>query len=148
MQPIDHEKVKDFISSLDESVPKEGAAVRMDQYGGGPDESGIRANQAGYLRLGIEFLKAAYAEPAYRDKGGDDVDREYLDVDLEYLVSLESDVNFDSFERTENVELINEDLANIGRLNVLAGCVITVGLIFFIIWGVSSFFMTVSKWIL
>lgn len=58
---MDEEKIKKLISGLDESVSKEGAAVQFNAYGGGPDESYIQANKQGYLRLGIEILKAAYS---------------------------------------------------------------------------------------
>lgn len=64
--PLNDAYIKELIENLDQSVSSEGAAVRLDQYGGGPDESQITGNRVGYLRLGIEFLKAAYAEPICR----------------------------------------------------------------------------------
>lgn len=38
-----------LVDRLDRLVPREGAHVRLEQYGGGPDESRIVANQASYL---------------------------------------------------------------------------------------------------
>src|SRR5688572_15306493 len=58
---VDERKVQDAIAFLDEEVPRGHARVKLDQYGGGPDESRIIANKDGFLRLGVEFLKAAYA---------------------------------------------------------------------------------------
>ena len=55
----------------------------------------MRANQLGYLRLGIEFLKAAYASP---ESGGKDA---LLKLDLGYLEAF--DHHSYSFERREDV---------------------------------------------
>jgi hypothetical protein len=77
-------------------VPADGAQVQLSQYGGGPDESRVIANQRGYLRLGIEFLKAAFAPH--------DARRPHLiTADIRHLLSEESDVGFDWFERREDL---------------------------------------------
>ncbi len=92
---MDDRAVEDAIRLLDSEVPREGAQVVFSQYGGGPDESKIVANQSGYLRLGVEFLKAASAPTG---AGGDP---NSIDLDLEYLVSDASSVSFDWFERRD-----------------------------------------------
>lgn len=92
------EEIKETILKLDQAVAKEGAVVALRQYGGGPDESQIVANEIGYLRLGIELMKAAFSEKnAKIDEGNS------ISVDLDYLISPTSDISFDWFERTENV---------------------------------------------
>lgn len=100
---MDREEIKSTIEGLDSAIGKEGAVVLFDQYGGGPDESRIVANEAGYLRLGVEFLKSAYAE---KDPNVDDGNS--ISVDLEYLITPESDIGFDWFERSETIKTVEE----------------------------------------
>ncbi len=95
---MNREEIELAITQIDAAVKKDGAVVQLQQYGGGPDESKISANEAGYLRLGVEFLKAAYAK---KDPNIDEGDS--ISVDLEYLISPDSNVGFDWFERNENL---------------------------------------------
>jgi hypothetical protein len=87
-------EIQERIAALDALVSREGALVRLDQYGGGPDESRITANKAGYLRLGIEILKGAYL--AYEREP-------QVPIDIGYLTADDSTVAFDWFERTETL---------------------------------------------
>jgi hypothetical protein len=77
--------IHDLIASLDAAVPCDGAWIEFSQYGGGPDECQISGNVQGYQRLGIEFLKASTNST------------QQCHVDLEYLVTPDSTVNFDCF---------------------------------------------------
>ncbi len=104
MNPKD-QKILSLIKELDKEVPTEGAVVKFEQYGGGPDESQIIANKKGYLRLGIKFLKAAFADPIILDKETKNGEVEDIEIELNDLVLSESDINFDWFQRTENIEL-------------------------------------------
>ena len=90
------QQIEDLIERLDARVPKDEAKVEMNLYGGGPDESQIRGTQSGYLRLGIELMRAAFA-PKRNPKTSDTID-----VDLDYLISDDSEVSFDFFERVDN----------------------------------------------
>ena len=63
---MDERRVREAIDLLDAEVPRAGARVRLHQYGGGPDEGQIVANETGYLRLGVEFLKAAFVPPGHK----------------------------------------------------------------------------------
>ena len=92
---MDEPRIQEAIAFLDREVPREGARVRLDQYGGGPDESQLIANQTGYLRLGIELLKAAF-----RPTG----ERASVEVEIEDLVTSDSKIHFDWFERREPSE--------------------------------------------
>jgi hypothetical protein len=95
---LDEQKVREAIAMLDREVPREGARVKLSQYGGGPDEGQIVANRNGYLRLGIEFLKGGFP---YADE---DAESTGASVDLEYLVTSDSTIKFDWFERREPSE--------------------------------------------
>ena len=122
----DESKLRQNIEDLDKSVPKEGAYVRMTQYGGGASENQIVANRNGYLRLGIEFLKAAFAEKIYIEKEYPDV----IDVDLDYLLKEPSTLYFDRFERTEGTPSVFRKgskklkIVLIAIIIVLGGCVV------------------------
>lgn len=96
---MNDEEFAELVTRLEKEVTREGALVKLEQYGGGPDESRIIANCSGYMRLGIEFLKAAIAP--YSDKTGKQPFD--IEVDLEYLLSEDSDVGFDWFQRGENL---------------------------------------------
>jgi hypothetical protein len=90
-------EIRKMAAELDAFVPREGARVCSSQYGGGADESKLVGNQRGYLRLGIEFLRAALTTPNPEPHGS-------IDVDLRYLLTDDSTVRFDWFERSEDLD--------------------------------------------
>lgn len=128
---MDKETIERFIRELDHAVPREGAQVRLEQRDSGPEESIIAGNPPGFLRLGIELLKAGIAPEPEPTKNGDqpelttgatlgpadsgeapageesmatDLNREELAdlaVDLEYLYTPDSMIRFTSFRRGE-----------------------------------------------
>lgn len=91
--------IKKIIEDLDKRVAKDDARVQFGIYGGGPDEGMVQANQKGYLRLGIEFLKAAFAPPSENVKDP----KNAIDVDINYLTTGDSPISFDWFERREDI---------------------------------------------
>lgn len=95
-------EVERLVGELDAGIPREGARVSLQKYGGDLDEAFVVANTRGYLRLGVEFLKAGLAPhvPSERTLGKRP---DAIDVELEYLITDDSDVNFDYFERREDV---------------------------------------------
>ena len=96
------DKIKQIVYELDENISKENAKVSLQKYGGDLDEAFIVATKRGYLRLGVEFLKAGFAPyiSAERALGK----RPYeIEVEMDYLITDDSDVNFNYFERREDV---------------------------------------------
>lgn len=89
-----------IVAELDDDLSKENARVSLIQYGGDSDESFIVATQNGYLRLGVEFLKAGLAP--YRNPN---IQPNQIEVDLEYLITDDSDISFDYFERNETLTI-------------------------------------------
>ncbi|QDT03864.1 hypothetical protein K227x_22490 [Rubripirellula lacrimiformis] len=87
----DDTDLRSIISALDDSVPRDGSWVQLTQYGGGPDEAKMTGNRNGYRRLGIELLQATLNDDSEQGFG----------VDLEYLVSPDSTINFDWFELSD-----------------------------------------------
>jgi hypothetical protein len=133
--PIDFERVSRIVDELEQLVPKDGAIVLVEQYGGGPDESSMRATQAGYLRFGIELIKIGLAPEAETKKG--------LRPDLDYLIPDRSPVQFDWFERRDIAELAAPNrphefgrFASLGCIAVLIlfGLLAFTGLLAIIAW--------------
>ncbi len=91
-------RVQELVEELDALVPRTDAVVVMNVYGGGCDESQITATENGCLRLGIELLKVP---SALRFVDGRDIQ---LDVDLEGLVSEQSDINFHLFHLDDTLK--------------------------------------------
>ncbi len=144
MTETDLQRVSEIVAELDRTVSREGAKVQLKQYGGGPDESKIIATRLGYLRLGVEFLKAAFA----RCKSEKDPDA--IDVDLKYLLTDDSTVGFDWFERRENIPISEEKKSwrrKVGSI-VLVALFVSMfvgGIILAIIGGGTVFLWIVGK---
>jgi hypothetical protein len=87
-------KIQSLLRELDQAIPREGHLEILrdpEEY----DDTFVRANKHGYLRFGVELLKAAYAPP--KPTGS----RELVDVDLGCLEGF--DANRFTFERREDV---------------------------------------------
>jgi hypothetical protein len=98
------DEIKQIVDELDRIIPKDNAKVSLQKYGGDLNEAFIIATENGYLRLGVEFLKAGFAPyiPAEKSLGK----RPFaIDVEIDYLITDDSDVNFDYFERREDVRV-------------------------------------------
>jgi hypothetical protein len=118
---VDERRIQEVIAFLEQEVPRDRARVKLAQYGGSPDESQIVANETGFLRLGVEFLKAAYAPIV--DRSGSAA----VKVDIDYLLTRDSSIQFDWVERREPVE---EQFASPGRLvPVLLLSILAVGVV-------------------
>lgn len=91
------EELRSRIEELDERVTKDNARIRVYRWGGDDDESAMIATRNGYLRLGIEFLKAGVApDPP-------DPPDPSIHVDLEYLIDDNSSIFFENFELVETL---------------------------------------------
>ena len=92
-------RVQELVAELDSLVPRTDAVVVLRQYGGGCDESEMISTETGYLRLGIELLKAPLLPSAKDDK-----EALTLDVDWEYLIAERSDIGFHLFHLDNTLE--------------------------------------------
>jgi hypothetical protein len=91
----DDDQIRSLLEQLGAAIPKDGRVVVLTD----PDECEntlVRASKLGYLRLGLELMKAAYV-PSRRENS-----RDMVEVDLGYLTGLEQHCY--SFERSEDVE--------------------------------------------
>ncbi len=101
---MDLNEIGRIVNELDRGIVKENAKVSLQKYGSDLDEAFIVATERGYLRLGVEFLKAGLTP--YRSPDKAMANRPYaIDVELDYLITEDSDVHFDYFERTEDIKI-------------------------------------------
>lgn len=107
MGTMERADIERIVYALDGGVPRENAKVRLDMYGNDFDQSFITATENGYLRLGVEFLKAGLVP--YKDLNGPQPHA--IDVEIDQIVRKDSDIRFVYFERREDftVETSEED---------------------------------------
>ena len=115
--------------------------MTLRMYGGGPDESQFIANKGGYLRFAIELLKAALAPVGAKSQPN------AVHVDLGYLVTSDSDVGFDWFERREDIpapptrESVGSWILKVAMLGILVGVLgfALLGFVTSIRWLIGTF---------
>lgn len=128
-------EIKNIVDGLDKRVSRDGARVQFDIYGGGSDEGRVQANQKGYLRLGIEFLKAAFAPPPKDIRDPDNI----VDVDIDYLTNKDAPIQFDWFERRDDIpEKYKSEKGN--RIGLLGCSVVILAVVFLMVMGVIALF--------
>ena len=135
-------RVQELVEELDALVPRTGAVVVMNVYGGGCDESQITATENGYLRLGIELLKAPSAP---RLGEGEDA---RIDVNLEGLVSEQSDINFHIFHLDNTLTPDAAPAAPQARppwQDKVVGT--TCGLVCLLLYVMAVGFVTIGSWL-
>lgn len=125
-------RIRKLVRELDHLVPRENARVRMEQ---GPDAVEVTATREGALRLGVTFLRAAFAE------GWDP------HAELEELVEVEGAgaTWIDSIEIVDQLEPAGEPEPELARRSRGIGCLaaLLVALAVFLV-GVA----TVVGWLL
>lgn len=133
MAVTDDRHIQLLVKQLDEAVPREGhVEVLADPEDF--DSRRVRANRLGYLRLGVEILKAAYA-PSTRSG-----QQERVDLDLGYLTGLEDCSYY--FERCEDVwsPAFGEPP---GALSQIAGGI----LVLFVVGSLLTGAFTILRWL-
>jgi hypothetical protein len=94
MPELDDDDLKHLIAQLDAAVPREGAVVLQHDAEGYDDAHFLlTADRRGYLRLGVEYLKAAFAEHTSASHP------HRVAVDLSYISGFEDQ----AFERREGI---------------------------------------------
>lgn len=96
MESMNQEELENLVSKLDSEIAKTGAQVRIEQYGGGPEETRVIATRSGYLRLGVEMMKAGLSPDRPGKSPG------LIDVDIDYLLA-GSEVQIDWWERPDSI---------------------------------------------
>ena len=132
------DEIKHVIAKLQQLCPSGDAKVRIRIYGGSADESRLEANQAGYLRMAVECLKAADAPFS------DATAKEPFTIEADWsdMFTEDSDVQIDWFERREDFTspsvkstVMDQVIPGIFGILVFAGVVFAVvGVVATIIW--------------
>ncbi len=122
------DEIKKWVETLDESIPKDGAKVLIEYAAKGCE---VTANRAGYLRLGIEILKAAIVPL------GDG--RMFTPISIEYLTSWQKAGAVERFSRREDMEVTpRPPRVSTWKNKILAiGCLTIV--LFFVICALVGF---------
>lgn len=106
---MDDSTIQDLTRQLDSAIPREGAIVRVEPGTWTPDDAPgefrIVANRAGYLRLGVACLQAAFAPYSAKDRSVSDA----IQIDTRTLFGETPDDPTVRLERTEDVRTQRDD---------------------------------------
>jgi hypothetical protein len=123
---MEDNEINDLAARLETTIPPEDAVVKFLQHGGGPDESHMVANRAGYLRLAALFHRAAVAPPYEKDGSA------VVDVDTSDVIDEDSDVTIAWLERQETFVKVEYKPAFWENLLPI-GCIVFLGISFALI---------------
>ncbi len=130
-------ELRELVDRIDGLVSKEGAKLRIPAD---PDGKTTVGTQRGYLRLGIELLRAGLnpLEPGENDH------TPYLPLELEYLVTPDSETPFDLCEVVDDPERLPPRVRKLGPFGQLLAAVVAVVALGLIVLGAIG----VVSWIL
>jgi hypothetical protein len=117
-------ELRDLVDRLDRLVPKEGARLRMPADADGNTTAGT---QRGYLRLGVELLRAGL-DPTDPVPG----ERVHVPLVIEYLMTSDSQPPFEVCELAEDPDHLPpraRKLGAVGQLMAALMAVVVLGLI-------------------
>lgn len=117
---MDEVEISSLVKTLDSTIPKEKAHFAIYTYGGGTDESFTQGNRIGYLRFGIEFLKAGLQ---ISDEGNDETAAE-----LGYLINEDSDIHCHYFKVSDEprAEEYKADWKDEFIPTIIIGCLVLI----------------------
>jgi hypothetical protein len=130
-------RIRELVDELDRLVPKEGARLRIPSD---PDGATTAGTQRGYLRLGVELLRAGVG-PLQRDHAQD---APYVSVAVDYLLTADSDSPFELCEVIEDVDGLPPRVKELGAFGQLMAALVLVGVTGLIVVGAAA----VLSWML
>jgi hypothetical protein len=124
------QELRELVDQLDRLIPKEGARLKIPADSEGKTTIGT---QRGYLRLGVELLRAglnptAPAEPEIPQ----------LPLDIAYLLTPDSETPFNLCEIDEDVDQLPARRKRLGALGQLLAALVTVAALGLIVLGVGA----------
>src|SRR5437879_948503 len=121
---MEETRINEIIQELEQSVPKADAKVRVImKYDDDPLE--ILASRNGYLRLGIECIKASIAPSKNPNSYA-------INADWDYLFAKDS-IKFSRVARTENVDLPQVEESTSERAKEIVSSIFVFALLLFLI---------------
>jgi len=121
-------ELRDLVDQLDRLVPKEGARLRLRADG----ETAAAGTQRGYLRFGIEILRAALAPVEAADH------RPHLPLAIDYLMTADSVTPFEVCEIVDDPDRLPAPERKLGALGQLIAAMIAVIVLGIIGLGVAA----------
>ena len=121
-------ELRDLVDQLDRLVPKEGARLRLRADG----ETTAAGTQRGYLRFGIEILRAALAPVEAADH------RPHLPLAIDYLMTADSVTPFEVCEIVDDPDRLPAPERKLGALGQLIAAMIAVIVLGIIGLGVAA----------
>src|SRR5262245_23919920 len=97
---LDKDRLKAIVDELDKGIPRSGAFVKIEVQEFEEHHSTLIANELGYLRLGVELLKAGVADQVkarFTDTGA------LRDVQIDDLITFDSNINFGRLEKRDDL---------------------------------------------
>jgi hypothetical protein len=123
-------ELRRLVDQLDTLVPKEEARLRIPSDPDGHETTGTRR---GYLRLGIEFLRAGLA-PTTANGGG----AAHLPLEIDYLLTPDSATPFEVCEVDADVEGLPPRARKLGAVGQLLAALAAVSIVGLILVGAAA----------
>jgi hypothetical protein len=127
LDEIGEAELDELVLRLDNLVPKEGAHLTIPAD---PDGNATVGNRLGYLRFGVEMLRAAL-----RPVPGSDEAPPRILPNLDYLLTTGSEAPFDLCEIDESIVSRPPVASKLGAVGQLAAGVLVVGAIILLLIG-------------
>jgi hypothetical protein len=121
------QELRELVDQLDRLIPKEGAKLKIPAD---PDGSAMIGTQRGYLRLGVELLRAGLTPTAATE-----AEIPQLPLDIGYLLTPDSKTPFNLCEIDENVDQLPARSKKLGPLGQLVAALFTVAALGLIVLG-------------
>ena len=129
-------ELRELVDQLDRLVPKEGARLRMR----GDAEGTTAGTQRGYLRLGIEMLRAGLAPV----EAGQADHRPQIPLAIDYLMTADSESPFEVCEVVDDPDNLPPPVRKLGAVGQLMAALIAVAVLGLIGLGAAA----MLSWIL
>ena len=127
LDEIGEAELDELVTRLDGLVPKEGAYLTIPAD---PDSNTTVGNRLGYLRFGVEMLRAALRPVPSLDEAPP-----RILPDLDYLLTTDSETPFDLCEIDESIVSRPPVASKLGALGQLTAGVLVVGAIIVLLIG-------------